>query len=101
MPVRQSSGGDAEVLLLDRPRDGTRLSLSNLNTVDAPDRRQLGGSPREEQLVGDVEELPWERLLAHFVTQVTGDGHHGVARDPVEDPGPEGRRVDDAVADRE
>ena len=89
-PCRGTPSAAARVIVAD----------ADLVVVDRPHRRHLGGGAAHEHLVGEVEVGADQRLLEHRVAEVGRDLDDRVARDPVQDPGREVGRVDDAVARR-
>ncbi len=81
--------------------DRTGLALPHRAVVDFPDRSDLGGGSRQEQLIGVVEIPPGDRSLPDVVTFVLQQVHQRVAGDPIEDAGRHRRGGDGAVADEE
>ena len=55
---------------------GPAPAPADLDAVHRPDRRHLDGRADEEHLVGDVEHLARQRLLADLEAEVAGDGDH-------------------------
>src|SRR5215468_2372263 len=51
--------------LLNLCRDGTALSVTDRDPIDASDRCHLGSGANEKNLVGHVQELAWKLLFAH------------------------------------
>ena len=71
-----------EVGLLELAGDLARVA--DLAVVDRADRHDLGRGAGEERLVGEVEVVAEELLLAHLVPEVARDRHDRVARDARE-----------------
>src|SRR4051794_13306195 len=82
-------------------RHGARLPLPDRDLVDAPDRRDLGCGPRQEDLVRDVEHLTRQRLLANWDPRVSGERKHRLTSDAWEKGAVDRRRVDRALPDEE
>src|SRR5579872_6984336 len=69
-------------LLLQHLRDRTHpAALADLDLVDRTDRRHLGGRAREEHFVGDIKQLPRNRLLHDRNILVAGNLQNRIARD--------------------
>ena len=56
--------------LLERLGDRAAAAVADRDLVDRPDRRDLDGRADEEHLVGDVEQLARQHLLAHLEAEV-------------------------------
>ena len=81
--------------------DRAAAAVADRDLVDRPDRRDLDGGADEERLVGDVEHLARQHLLAHREAEVARERDDRVARDARQDRGGQRRRVDDVVAHEE
>src|SRR5438874_4738458 len=97
-PALAAAARGIQVVLLDLERDRPD---ADLDVIDRPQRRHLGGRPGHERLVGEVEVRADQRLLVHAVAEVLRDLDHGVARDSRQDRGREIGREELAVLDEE
>ena len=79
-PVRLQPVSDAEELVRDLLRNLAGFAVANHDAINGPDRLHLRGRSRKEHLVGDVQELPRNRLLGHRESQVPRNRQHAVAR---------------------
>ena len=75
--------------------DGPRLTVADDSAVDLDDGNHLGGRAGEEALVGDVDVVPGEPHFAYRKAALLGQFNHRVARDPLQDAGIGGGRLQD------
>ena len=80
---------------------GPRAPAADRDLVHRADRRDLRRRAGEEELVGDVQHLARDALLDDLDALAPRQGDDGVARDPGQDRGDEGRRDQDALLDEE
>src|ERR1700737_2709211 len=92
---------EREKLFLEALGHRAALARAHRDAGDGADRRDLGGRPREEDPIGDIEQLPRDLLLDHGVPRVAGQSQDGVASDPGQDGPGEGRGEDLASVDQE
>src|SRR5438128_11061052 len=81
MSVRFPAFRDPKKLLLDSLRDRSP-AVPDADAIHRPDRGDLRRGPREEDLVGYVEEVSQQRLFAHWNIQVLAQGQGHPPGDP-------------------
>ena len=70
-----------EELLLDLLGDGAAVAFADLVAVNGAYRGDLGSGAAHEYLIGKIESLAGDELLAYLVAKVTGNMDDGVAGD--------------------
>src|SRR5262245_2718748 len=98
-PILGLAAKQAEKRLLDRGGDWAALARADREAVDRTNGRDLGGGAGEEQLVGQVERLARQVLLAYLVAQAARQRDDRVAGDAWQQRRGERRGENHTVAD--
>src|SRR5262245_41170625 len=93
--------GDGEEGFLEAAGHRASGALADGAVIDLADRGDLGGGAGEEDLVGDVELVAGDRLLANIDPLLAQEVDRGGAGDAGEDRGRSRRGADDAAFDDE
>src|SRR6185369_13457525 len=94
--VLADAANQVEELLLDLRRDRTTAAGSNRDSIDASHWRDFGRGAREKNLIGGIEHLSRNGLLADRHSHVARQRDNTVPRDAVEKRSVDRRRVENA-----
>ena len=89
-----------EETLLQGLCDLAAMTRPDRDLIDRADRRDLGRSARQKDLVGQIQGRPLHRHFDHFNAHIAGDLNYGIARDPWQYRRPKRRRVELPVIDQ-
>ena len=81
MMVGRLKGQEQFELALEAFGNGAAHAAADGDLVDRANRRDLGGRPREENFISDIEHLPRDHLLDELQPDATAKLHYGVPRD--------------------